>query len=66
MTMTKTRFEETAATQQELACKLQLPTILGGTFEYVATNEHGVLKFKVILPDEAVAFYCQARRLAVW
>lgn len=66
MTATKTRFEETAATQQELVGKLQLATILGGTFEYVAANEHGVLKFKVVLPDEAVAFYRQARRLPVW
>ncbi len=65
-TTSKTRFEETAASQQELVSKLQLATILGGAFELAAVNESGVLKFKVILPDEAVAFYRQARRLPVW
>jgi hypothetical protein len=65
-TTTKTRFPDSAATQQELVAKLQLVAILGGTYELTVGAGPGVIEFKVILPDAQVEFYSRARKLPVW
>ena len=62
---TKTRFTDTAATQLELAGKLHLANILGGSFEFNCTN-NGVVEFKITLPDTHVEMYRHARTLPVW